>query len=94
MGIPNWAVRGAKVVCVRDDWHQPDLELFGVVRLPMLREVLTIASSRSDGRFDYLGFAEIPFHWSVQNFRPLITQQDDIEVHFRALLDAPQSVDA
>lgn len=30
----------------------------------------------------------------VGHFRPLITQQDDIETHFKALLDVPEQVGA
>jgi len=86
-GIPAWAVRGAKVVCVMPD------ELGTLTK----DAVYTVVRAEHDGRV-YLIIAELPPDmrdgWRIERFRPLITQQDDIETHFKALLDVPEQVGA
>jgi hypothetical protein len=99
-GIPSWAVRGAKVVCV--DGGTPTcegMELIGWV--PVTGDTYTLSRvwCRRDGRV-LCELKEQPRTsaaggWGlVGHFCPLITQQDDIEAHFKALLDVPEQVGA
>lgn len=93
-GIPSWAVRGAKAVCVADRWNLTCDELH---RLPMIGEVLTVEGCFEDERGAGLWFEEIPVHqglcsvphyWAVEAFRPLVTrsQEQDMAI-FRPILD-------
>ncbi len=50
-----------------------------------LEEVSNPIRSTSCGLVAELGYM-------LKRFRPLITQQDDIEIHFKALLDVPEKV--
>lgn len=90
-GIPSWAVRGAKVVCIEADWI-PDEQPLMPPRLPCLHEVLTIADIVDVGDC-WLAFDEIAGDWffHVDSFRPLVTrsQEQDIAEHFEHHLRAP-----
>lgn len=98
MGIPAWAVKGAKVVCIAGgDPNGPGFKLVG--GYPVTGGVYTIRSVTDRGRGGkvLLRLAEFrPFihngnewgGWDADRFRPLVTQQDDIEAHFFHLLDA------
>lgn len=101
--IPSWAVRGAKVVCIDNRW--PEDTWYGAEVMPSLDTPYTIRAVRQHvgGEFGLLlaeirnpvlyyadGAREAFFH--IKRFRPLITQQDDIETHFKALLDVPEQV--
>jgi len=95
---PNWLTPGASVVCIDDDW--PVGLLPGVpYRVPMLNEVLTIASVELHNWAVYLTFIEIPLHQTAgpigadvayywEHFRPLVkrTIGDDMKI-FAPLLD-------
>jgi len=86
-GIPGWARVGAKVVCV-DDGDAPALTADAIY-------TITGIAFGWQG-VGFLVLAELPEHlrdgWFFSRFRPLITQQDDIETHFKALLDVPEQV--
>jgi len=96
-GIPSWAVRGAKVAWVGEG----KLNLHPVFH-PSNGEVFTIAEAHP-GAFDDMPLLVVsemrnadcsgPF-WKIDRFRPLTSQQDDIETHFKALLDVPEQVGA
>lgn len=102
-GLPSWAVKDARVVCVDDanqamPWHEPEQGEFVTAG-----QVYTIrwAGIASDWQGDYAGVRlegvarfdedghDAPF--SVDRFRPLITLEDDLEAHFRVLLRQPVS---
>lgn len=97
--IPSWARVGAKVVCV-DDAGGPDKWTEGDGPARGCIYTIVRALVADDGLVD-IHLAEIrrgplararwgnDVGYSVHRFRPLITQQDDIEAHFRALLDVP-----
>ena len=93
MGVPSWAVKGAKVVCIkREPWtliygtsHGPD---------PAYGDVVTIEATSAFGKFvmlELVGFFDL---YGVDSFRPLHTIETDIEAHFKALLNVPNQVDA
>lgn len=104
-GIPSWAVRGTKVVCVLP---VPAVNLPVGVVAPEVGNVYTIREIITEDGEAYLllvgivnavqdfadGTREPAFH--VEGFRPLVTIEDDISTHFSALLDvrAPQLEDA
>lgn len=82
MSVPSWAVPGAKVACIK---RTPWVILrhgVGDDRYPAFGEVCTIkAVSIEVGRptlevFEYANLLEARF------FRPLVSQQDDLEAHF------------
>lgn len=91
MTIPSWARVGAKCVCTRASWN----DALRGEKVPHLGQVLTIRSIVIDAdgaagltfvevvnspRLYIEGFCEATF--SVSNFRPLVTTEDDIETHF------------
>ena len=91
-GIPSWAVKGARVVCVSDYWdsHLDAMDLPNPVR----GEIYVIDSVDKDenatgGIGVYLvGFPEDAFY-SLENFRPVKTIEDDISEHFAVYLKTP-----
>lgn len=100
MGVPSWARVGAKVVCVAGrifsygNTRVPDRPV-NVGEVVTISEVLPYDPENPLAPF-WLGFAERhPLQlFGGHRFRPLITQQDDIEAHFKALLNVPHQVDA
>lgn len=100
--IPSWCRVGAQCVCVNDDWSDLIYQRSGLTpphRVPMLNEVLTIASvSPAPGymakynltmpapALEFIGLEGAGY--SAWNFRPLITrtQEQDIEEHFKPLI--------
>jgi hypothetical protein len=92
MSIPAWARVGAKVVCV--DAHA------GI----LLNEVYTLRSCRIvDGWWgtealvtliEVVNPIDEDGEYFLSRFRPLITQKDDLDTHFRALLRVPVGADA
>ena len=97
-GVPAWAVRGARVVCV---YEVPD---FG----PRLREVCTISGVEVDRKGCWL-FIEGYDDWVPtapgqttrhsflpRNFRPLVSTKTEAEdvAEFRKLLTQNNPVDA
>ena len=103
-GIPSWAVRGAKVVCIR--WTDEDAVAAAMFSLAPLAvdAIYTIRESmmQPGGPAVRLvevsnagsGWFDIDMPYAVERFRPLITQQDDLATHFKALLDVPEQVGA
>ena len=105
MGLPAWAVKGAKVVCVgTDPWFEPN----GPLSAPTLGDTLTIRECVWIDKFAAVRFDEHvnppryraslgrleEYAFELKFFRPLISQQDDIEAHFKALLNVHNQVDA
>jgi hypothetical protein len=97
-GIPAWAVRGARVVCVHE---VPD---FG----PRLREICTISGVDIDRKGCWL-FLEGYDDWVPtapgqntrhsflpRNFRPLVSTKSKAEdlAMFRDLIRQPEGIDA
>lgn len=96
MSIPAWARKGAKVVCV--PYMGADrLKFDGSADLAK-GEIVTLRVVKvcSDG-FVAVGLVEAPGPiirgiealYRLRNFRPLISQADDISTHFQALLSTP-----
>jgi len=95
-GIPAWAYRGAKVVCV-DDAMRGDTT---GIELPKLDQTYTIrhviwntywrgwqtrlVEVVNQPQLYNIGFVEAA--WNLSRFKPLITQQDDLEAHFNQFL--------
>ena len=102
-GIPSWAVRGAKVVCIDgaerssktvDGWAPKTGGIY-TIRSTFFAEgwncwYLRLEEYVADGVF----WRGIEPGWDLPRFRPLITEQDDLETHFKALLDVPEQVGA
>jgi hypothetical protein len=95
-GVPAWAVRGAKVVCVAESWGGPENhpDVAPPSFAPAKGAELTIAGI-DQGAF--LFFAELPevyetplgigqVSWPVDAFRPLVTHEQDMAI-FRPILD-------
>jgi hypothetical protein len=90
--IPGWARVGAKVVCIE---AHADIEVGAVYTLSSCR--------MADGWWGtepLVTLREVKNPWDqdgeyfLSRFRPLVTQHDDIETHFKALLDVPEQVGA
>lgn len=99
MTIPSWAVRGAKVVCVgrKRKAHEPSvINDQGFRWKPAIGSHYTIRGTHENewGWFIFLSEEPENHMFHGEGFRPvtLITQQDDIEAHFKALLDVPEQV--
>jgi len=89
-GIPSWARVGAKVMCV-DGATDPHGNAV------VAGETYTISRTDSDGVTGYVSLVEDRDQdcgWYVSRFRPLITLEHDMAVHFERLLDVPEGVDA
>lgn len=100
MGIPAWAVPGARVVCVDDAvraeyvWFDGEAVISGAVY------TITRALIDSDGDA-ILHLAEVERHedsrrlwgkdvgYGIWRFRPVHTLESDMEAHFTALLSTP-----
>lgn len=100
MDIPSWSRVGAKVVCINNK-ALPG-HVWSSLPQPRVGSIYTVTRmfiSPIDGspvvRLMELPETE-PFDggYLISRFRPLITQQDDIEAHFRVLLDVRNTVDA
>jgi hypothetical protein len=94
-GIPSWAVKGARVVCVEDLWAG---RCTGWITPPCVGTIYTIegvtAQSCNEWRGPFVTLVEIdsePYGFELSAFRPLITLEDDLEAHFRILLRQPVS---
>ena len=91
-GIPSWARVGAKVVCV--DAGPGDVRT-GTQRL-VAGEIYTLSEVTDEFRVPACKIAEHGYgrdeYCRLDRFRPLITQQDDLANHFKALLDVPEQV--
>lgn len=77
-----WAVPGAEVVCIDDNWSYATCALFGIEppsRVPMINEVLTIREAlpmaHAKGGIS-LSFEELDpvFGFAVVAFRPLVSR--------------------
>jgi len=99
MDIPSWAFKGNRVVCVDD---AIDGDISGIT-IPQRGETYTIREVwwNDAWRHWQVRLAEIvnpPFLYAdhadpleaafnVSRFRPLVSQQDDIEAHFSRFLE-------
>jgi hypothetical protein len=105
-GIPGWARIGAKVVCV-DVSNRPGCKWVDG-EAPILGGIYTIdrtyvTASTGEAAADLREIKRSALAremygddagYGLHRFRPLITQQDDIATHFKALLDVPEQVGA
>jgi hypothetical protein len=90
MSVPSWAVRGAKVVCVDDDWTCDEIDTD--LPDPVRGETYTIEGVDTDDDIDFeggaglylAGFPDDAFY-TIRNFRPLVTTKSEAEdlAHFR-----------
>ena len=90
-GIPSWAVRGARVVCIDASGFEGDFGDWGGT-YPVLNGVYTIRGFDTD--FGGFLLVEIPgpAAWSYRRFKPAVTARDDLEAHFTSLLHQPVSI--
>lgn len=85
---------GVKVVCIKSHWQVvnggPSLE-----DDPVCGAIYTLSGVFLEEGETLVSLRELPeTDFYLEGFRPLITQQDDIETHFKALLDVPEQVGA
>jgi hypothetical protein len=103
-GIPSWARVGAKVVCITKA-VSPVILRHNYPKQGGIYTVRKVVFASADGKPCLLLNEVVNFIWEpgisqrepafgAENFRPLISQQDDIETHFKALLDVPEQVGA
>lgn len=105
MSAPSWAVPGAKVVCVRDNWTGG--QFLSTRNLPKLRCVYTVRETRwVEGFGLLLMLAEIvnpPFAFregliepgfATSFFRPARTIEDDVSLFKHLLNTQPVGEDA
>lgn len=84
MSIPSWAVKGAKVVCIkRDSWVL--VEGRDTDHKPGYGDICTIKAVVTTAHFVCLtlvGYGQHKFR--ISRFRPLVskTQEDDLKAHF------------
>lgn len=86
-GIPSWAVKGAKVVCISTEWPS-DYPMPELIPDPQKGETYRIAFVELDQTMDSgVGVRLIGFNpddlYCLGNFRPLVTLEDDIATHFQ-----------
>ena len=89
--MSSWAKPGVKCVCVNDKWDDYLSNRQSTAsnhRVPMKNEVLTISKVREWNGGLYIAFLELNdgLGYSVMNFKPLISQSDDIAM-FKAIAD-------
>jgi hypothetical protein len=101
MTIPSWCRKGAKVVCIKRDAWKPvngAPKPCGETD-PTYGQALTIREVEVSGAYVILRFAEIvnpPLRFAgghrrecgylVGNFRPVVSQKDDLATHFEQYL--------
>lgn len=97
-GIPSWAVKGAKVVCVDATPNQFGVlltkgDVYTVRGISVMdtygENGLLLEEVSTGGAFSWNG-EEVGF--AFRRFRPAITQSDDISTHFSHHLHAPQKI--
>lgn len=100
-GVPAWAVKGAKVVCVRDFADAQTVYDKGIRTKPKLNEVYVLVGAEEWTEFQatvlYIeGFPHQGF--DIIGFRPVTkrTAEQDIAEHFAGFLTsrAPEGIDA
>jgi hypothetical protein len=85
-GRPSWAVRGARVVCIDNSHVAATLTVGAVYTIDgpgSFADTIALVGVLDDRETDR-GFL-------VSRFKPLITLEHDMAVHFSALLDVPAS---
>lgn len=97
MDVPSWCRVGNKCVCID---NLSSLATHGEAA-PEQGKVYTIRSVLRDMGLTWLRFHEVhnipmPYKngfmecdWDARHFKPLVSLEDDIKTHFRALLDQP-----
>lgn len=89
-GMPSWAVKGRKVVCVDDSPGRHPHQVPNTKK-PTVGPIYVILDTIVDGNFGLcLEVTGADGFWAVDRFKPLITIEDDISTHFAALLDVKQ----
>ena len=107
-GVPSWAVRGAKVVCIRPQtapgygWEiQPQIGATYTIREVyyrglLLEEIVNHPSTYRDQFTGAIDFVEMGF--VIERFSPVRTLENDLETHFQQYLKtdhrAPEKADA
>lgn len=95
-GIPSWATRGAKVVCISESYHDnfvDDVPRPVEGRVYTIREAL-MRSGKPQVRLVEIDAGVASFH--TERFRPVVPPKTEAEdlAHFRHHLDQRQPVDA
>jgi|DEB19_MinimDraft_3_1074340.scaffolds.fasta_scaffold118202_1 hypothetical protein len=98
-GIPSWAVRGAKVVCVLDFTTARTVNDLGYTAIPIVGQAYTVRRAyicRYGVPVIALREFEVDQYFDLRGFRPAValkTESEDL-AHFRHHLDQRQPVDA
>jgi len=103
--MPSWARVGAKVVCVdpNPSWANvlwaatPAKDCIYTIREIVDGDAILVEEIRNVDAAVHLNdgtYRRGEPCFGIWRFRPLITQQDDIATHFKALLDVPEQVGA
>lgn len=89
-----WAKPGARCVCIRDDWRNiAALSPKRPLRLPCLKERLTVIGIKEQFGALYLRFLEIPdtdggWYFHIDSFRPLVERPESYDLAvFYSMLD-------
>lgn len=98
--VPSWAVRGQKVICIRDEF--PGCCIVGEDAKLRRGEIYTVHSVGDSPLGNGVHLMEIhrsqsksfgvPLPYLFGRFRPLITIEDDLAAHFTAFLHQPSSI--
>jgi len=83
----EWAKPGVKCCCVDEAWwsHDPNVHNHSH---PQLKDICLISNVYEDGKFlELVGYEE--FLYETTSFRPLITQNDDVEMFLRLASPSP-----
>ena len=102
-----WAAPGKQCVCINDSWNFELSEMAGILpfppsRVPMLNEVLTIRDVFTPETVSWaelapggaiMSFQELGHDccFAIAHFRPLITEEDDVEMFRSITVWAPYS---
>ena len=86
MTIPSWMQKGAQCVCIKRTPWAVVREGFGDNRHPAFGEVCVIEGVSVEMgmiALDIRGYSSL---LGARHFRPVVTEQDDLEAHFNQFL--------
>lgn len=102
--VPSWAVPGAKVVCVDDDWsgRRPRLKRNSIYTITEVRYHVCTNGKYAGNDDPVLVLRELynddspSGGFNILRFRPLVTrsQEQDVAQFRKLLIGAPKGVDA